>query len=111
MLSSGQAVKTGGPTLLCAISNTVASGDFSQVARAWFNRPLLRFAVYSYQPEFRAVTFEPLEIVQKRPVNIAPDIDSVREAFPYAGASLVDVIDAAVPRTPARTSFPHLRCD
>src|SRR6266852_399162 len=83
------------PDAARAISNTVAFGDFSQVARAWFNRPLLRFAVYGYQPKFRAVAFEPLEIVQKRPMNVAADIDSVRQAFPDAGESLVDVVDAA----------------
>src|SRR5260370_33850197 len=78
-----------------AISNTVSSGDFSQVARAWLNRPLLRFAVYGHQAKFRAVAFEPLEIVQKRPVNVAPDVNSVRQAFADTGESLVDVVDAA----------------
>src|SRR5437868_15241667 len=74
--------------------HTIPSGDFSQVVRARFNRPLLRFPVYGQESKFRAITLKPFKIVQKRPVDVAAHVYSVRQAFPYAGKSLVDILYA-----------------
>src|SRR6266576_2932676 len=77
------------------VLHAVPPSNRSQIARAFLNRTFLRFAIHSHQAEFRTIAFQPFEIVEQRPVNVASDVDPIRDAVAYTTQRPPDILDAA----------------
>ena len=59
-----------------------------------FGRPGERRAIDADDPELRPVAQRPLEVVEQRPVGVAPHVDPVGEGLQHARQRLADVVDA-----------------
>src|SRR5262245_56548741 len=74
-VSGGRSSLAGG-----TIGNLVLPRDLTQITCARLDCALLRCAVDRHEPELRAVTHDPFEIIEQRPVNIPAHVDPVRQA-------------------------------
>ncbi len=74
----------------------VGAGDRAEPRSTRLGRPLERGPVDSDEAETRLVAHRPLEVVEQRPVRIAPDVDPVANGTQHALQGGVHVFDALV---------------